>query len=224
MEGTHTHTLSLEQTASALHPLPLVLLKVVVDGGHRQEDSRTAPDRPHEVGKSGQETNAQTTKGGRGRNVPVQLPPQRRLPVPLDEVLLLLELLGDVPGARSRDLNPRLAEQGARREHEGHVEQSVQRVLKHIAQVRWRGDVVGKAANRLLVTGHVVVLPLAEQADDEVAAEPLRKDLSEEINIAHKRGLQDDRNVRGVEELDRERLLDAALLLRLQVDDNLEVL
>jgi hypothetical protein len=76
----------------------------------------------------------------------------------------------------------------------------------------------------LLVTGHVVVLPLAEQADDEVAAEPLCKDLREEINIADERSLQDNRNIGGVEELDRERLLDAALLLGLKVNDNLEVL
>lgn len=74
------------------------------------------------------------------------------------------------------------------------------------------------------MTGHVVVLPFAEQADDEVTAEPLRKDLSEEINIAHKGGLQDNRNVRGVEKLDRERLSVTALLLRRQHDHTLEVL
>jgi len=38
-------------------------------------------------------------------------------------------------------------------------------------------------------------LPLAEQADDEVAAEPLCKDLREEINIADERSLQDNRNI-----------------------------
>tara|TARA_B110000305_G_C18781199_1_gene334079 strand:+ start:235 stop:438 length:204 start_codon:yes stop_codon:yes gene_type:complete len=67
------------------------------------------------------------------------------------------------------------------------------------------------------MAGHVVVLPLAEEADNKVPAEPLSKDLCEEVDVADEGGLEDDRDVRGVEELDRERLLDAALLLSLKL-------
>ena len=98
------------------------------------------------------------------------------------------------------------------------------RVLLDVVEALRRADVVRQTANGLLVTGHVVVLPFSEQADDEVAAEALRQDLCEEVHIADEGSLKNNRNVRGVEELDGERLLDATLLLRLQVNDNLEIL
>lgn len=134
------------------------------------------------------------------------------------------ELSGDVPGRAAGDVDPDTREEGAAAHDEDDIDQSVNGVLRNFGKSPGRADVVCEAANRLLMTGHVVVLPLAEQADQEVAAEALGKDLGEEINIGDEGGLQDDRNVRGVEELDRERLLDTALLLRRQVENDLEVL
>lgn len=50
----------------------------------------------------------------------------------LDEHLLLLKLLGDVVGGGATDLNPGLTEERARTQHEHYVEQSVQRVRRHL--------------------------------------------------------------------------------------------
>jgi hypothetical protein len=52
------------------------------------------------------------------------------------------------------------------------------------------------------VTGHVVILPLAEKRDDEVASELPSQNLSEEINIGNEGALEDNWDVGSVEELD----------------------
>lgn len=52
------------------------------------------------------------------------------------------------------------------------------------------------------MSGHVIILPLSEESDNEVSLELSSQDLGEEIDIAHKGGLKDDWNVRGVEKLD----------------------
>ena len=49
---------------------------------------------------------------------------------------------------------------------------------------------------------HVIVLPLSKETDDEVASELLVENLREEVKVADKSSLQNDGDVRGVEELD----------------------
>ena len=85
-------------------------------------------------------------------------------------------------------------------------------VLLNIVEALWRADVVGKAANGLLVTGHVIVLPLSKKADQEIASESLGQNLGEEVDVADECSLQNDWDVRSVEKLNWEWLLEASLL------------
>ena len=85
-------------------------------------------------------------------------------------------------------------------------------VLLNIVEALRRTNVVGKAANWLLVTGHVIVLPLTQKADQEVSSESLGEDLSEEVDVADEGSLQNNWDVRGVEQFDWEWLLQASLL------------
>lgn len=64
------------------------------------------------------------------------------------------------------------------------------------------------------------VLPLAEEVDEEVVGVTFVEELREEIQVGHKRGLQDDGHVGSVEELDRVRALHSALgpILDRQID------
>ena len=85
-------------------------------------------------------------------------------------------------------------------------------VLLNIVEALWWADVVGKAANWLLVTGHVIVLPLSKESDQEITSESLSQNLGEEVDVADECGLQNNWDVRSVEKLDWEWLLEASLL------------
>ena len=52
------------------------------------------------------------------------------------------------------------------------------------------------------MASHVVILPLAKKANDEVSSKLSSKNLSEEIDVGNEGTLQDDWNVRCVEKLD----------------------
>ncbi len=52
------------------------------------------------------------------------------------------------------------------------------------------------------MTSHIVLLPLANEGHEEVALELSVKYLTEEVKVRHKGSLQNDRDVRGVEQLD----------------------
>eukprot|EP00976_Prorocentrum_cordatum_P082543 1184852-Prorocentrum_minimum.AAC.2 len=81
----------------------------------------------------------------------------------LHEHLLLLELLGDVLGGGAGHLDPRLGEERARREHEGQVEDGVQRVCRHVRQRRGGGQIVHQTAHgdQLPAGGVLRLLPSA---------------------------------------------------------------
>lgn len=74
-------------------------------------------------------------------------------------------------------------------------------VLDHLEEVTGGTDVVGEATDGGGVTVHVVVLPLAEEPDEKVALELLVEDLREEVEVGDEGSLQDDGDVRGVEQL-----------------------
>jgi hypothetical protein len=66
----------------------------------------------------------------------------------------------------------------------------------------WWGDVVSETTDWGLMSGHIVVLPLSEETDDEVASELSSQDLGEEVDVGDEGGLEDDWDVGGVEKLD----------------------
>jgi len=55
------------------------------------------------------------------------------------------------------------------------------------------------------VAGHVILLPLADKRDEKVTLELSVKDLTKEVQIRHEGSLKNDRDVRGVEQLNRVR-------------------
>jgi hypothetical protein len=67
-------------------------------------------------------------------------------------------------------------------------------------------------------------LPLAEEANNEVAAESRSQNLREEVNVADERSLQNDGDVRGIEELDGEWLSVTLGLSSGQLELDLEIL
>ena len=50
---------------------------------------------------------------------------------------------------------------------------------------------------------HVILLPLSNEANEEVSSELAMKDLREEVEVRYEGCLQDDRDIGGVEQLDR---------------------
>ena len=55
------------------------------------------------------------------------------------------------------------------------------------------------------MSGHVVFLPLSDEAHEEVALELAMKHLWEEVQVGDESSLEDDWDVGGVEKLDWER-------------------
>jgi len=51
------------------------------------------------------------------------------------------------------------------------------------------------------MTSHVIILPLSEKWNDEVTSELSSQDLGEEVNIGNESSLQNNWNVRSVEQL-----------------------
>jgi len=83
----------------------------------------------------------------------------------------------------------------------------VERVTEDVGPgARWR-NVVSQATDRSRVALHVVFLPFAKEANENVSLELAVKDLREEVQIGDKGSLQNDGNVRSVEQLNRVRSL-----------------
>eukprot|EP00618_Florenciella_parvula_P001379 CAMPEP_0119541236 /NCGR_PEP_ID=MMETSP1344-20130328/52833_1 /TAXON_ID=236787 /ORGANISM="Florenciella parvula, Strain CCMP2471" /LENGTH=535 /DNA_ID=CAMNT_0007585181 /DNA_START=198 /DNA_END=1803 /DNA_ORIENTATION=- len=193
-------------------------LVVLVDDGHRQKNARTRTDRTEEVGHDGERADAHAAEGRGGGDVPVEHGDHGHVAVALHDHLLVAQLLGHVARRRARDLDPGLGEERARGEHEDNVDDRVDRVTDDLAEGVWRRDVVRQTVHRGRLPA--LVLPHTEEAHEDVVRRAVVEELREEVEVRHERGLEDDRHVRGVEELDRVARLLAAVLhvLDLEVD------
>ena len=118
----------------------------------------------------------------------------------------------NVSGARPRNINPNSREESAGSNHKDCVDEGVNRVLLDIVETLGRTDVVSKTADGCLMSSHVVILPLAKEANNEVSSELTSQDLREEIHVGDKSGLQNDWNVRRIEQLDGIWLLETSHL------------
>jgi len=56
-------------------------------------------------------------------------------------------------------------------------------IFLNIVKTLWRTDVVSKSTDWCLMTSHIIVLPLSEETNNEVASELFGKNLGEEVNI-----------------------------------------
>jgi hypothetical protein len=74
------------------------------------------------------------------------------------------------------------------------------------------------------MSGHIVVLPLSKESNENVSSELSGKDLREEVDVGHESSLENNWNVRGVEQFDRVRLLEASHLSAGQAELNSESL
>mmetsp|Transcript_72030 Transcript_72030/g.201041 ORF Transcript_72030/g.201041 Transcript_72030/m.201041 type:complete len:317 (-) Transcript_72030:255-1205(-) len=97
-------------------------------------------------------------------------------------------------------------------------------ILPDVGNVAGRGHVVRQASHGDRLAAVVLLLPLAEQVDQHVRLEAPVQQLREEVQIRHERRLQDDGDVRGVEQLDRIGPLLAADLLVLHTQVHTEAL
>ena len=128
-----------------------------------------SPNGSHEVRQHREGSNAEASKGGSGGNVSVQLVDHRGLPVASHHHLLLPQLLGHVLGRAARHVDPGLAEEGAGAEHEGDVEDRVDRVRQDTGKCVRGREVVAEAADG--VSSAATIMPHAQKIHEEVAGE-----------------------------------------------------
>jgi len=206
-------------------------LKVLVDGGHREEDTRARPNGSHEVGKHGERANAETSERGGNGDVAVELLLEGGLTVTPDDELLLLELPGHIIHRGAGELDPHPGEEGAGAEDEDNVEDGVKGINEGLSEGAGGGQVVSQASDGVLVAGVGVVLPDAEELDEEVVGEAGVEHLGDHEDVGSEGGLENDGHVGGVEELDGVGTLNTAIALgldwnvhpeALEVDDDPE--
>lgn len=196
---------ALPHGATHLLALPLVLFPVLIDVGHRQQDTSAGADGTHEVCDDGQSPDAHATEGRCGGDVAVELLSEgpHGVAVALQEVLLVPQVAGDLVGVLAGHLNPGDGEQGAHGEHECHVQQGVQRVGGGLSQGVRGADVVHQASHRDQLLRVVVVrLPAPQELHQGVGAVSLEQQLRDEVEVGDQGGLQDDGHIGGVEQLD----------------------
>mmetsp|Transcript_1937 Transcript_1937/g.5612 ORF Transcript_1937/g.5612 Transcript_1937/m.5612 type:complete len:425 (-) Transcript_1937:27-1301(-) len=119
----------------------------------------------------------------------------------LHDHLGVTELLGDVAGGGTGHLDPGLGEEGAGREDEDEVEDGVEGVVDDLGKGGGRADVVGDATDGDHLAA-LVVLPLAEKANENVGRGAVVQELGDEVDVGNQGRLEDDGHVGGVEELD----------------------
>lgn len=98
-------------------------------------------------------------------------------------------------------------EEGARAHHEDVVENGVEGITLDLHEASGRTDVVGDSTNRSGSSLGVVLSPLSDAVDEEVVGLSILsvEDLGEEVEVGDEGSLQDDRDVRGIEQLNGER-------------------
>ena len=126
---------------------------------------------------------------------------KKDLPVSLKLELLISELLGDISGRRSGDLDPGLGEESTRSEDKADVDQAGNGIGDNLRDGSRRRDVVSETTSGNLGTGSFG-RPLSEEVDEQVGPPTSVQQLGEEVQIRHEGGLEDDRDVGGIEQLD----------------------
>lgn len=101
----------------------------------------------------------------------------------------IVETYTHILGGGAGDVDPGLGEEGAGAEHEHHVEQRVQRVVRDVRQRLGRAEVVAQPAHRVGAGRPAAthVGPHAQQVHQEVAAELHRQHLPDHTPCDHRR-------------------------------------
>lgn len=178
------------------------LLEERVDNGDGKHDTGTATNGTHEIGKDAKSTDADTAEGGGDMDVPSEVLDHGFLAKTVDGHLLVHEVLDDIARCTSGHIDPYTGEESAGAHHEDAVEEAVDGILEDIGPLARRADVVSKTTNGGGMSSHVVVLPLADEADEDVALELAVKNLGKEVQVGDEGSLEDNWDVRGIEQLD----------------------
>jgi len=79
----------------------------------------------------------------------------------------------------------------------------VERVIEEFGEFSRGGNIISKSGNGDGSTSHFDILPLSNKLDKEVSLESFMEHLREEIEIRNKGSLQDNRDIRSVEQFNR---------------------
>lgn len=196
----------------------------MIDDGNGQQDTSSRSDGSHEVSEDGKSTNTDSSKGSSSWDVSVELLNHGFLSHTFNKEILVNELSSNVSGAGPGDVDPDSREEGAGAEDEEGVDDGVDWVLLDVVQALGWTDVVSESTDGGGVSSHVVVLPLSEETDDEVATELAGEDLREEVDVGDEGALEDDGDVGSVEQFDWEGLSVTSHLSAAQTQFNSETL
>ena len=200
------------------------MLEVLIDDGHCQKDTSSGTDSSAEISEDREGTDADSSESGGSWDVSIEVLDHGLFSHSFDNEFLVNKLSANILGAGARDVDPNSGEEGARAHNENGVDQSVDRVTQESVEALWRTDVVSKTTDWGLMTSHVVILPFSKERNDEVSSELSSKDLGEEVNVGNESSLQDNWDVRGVEQLDWVWLSETSHLLAAQRKLNSESL
>lgn len=137
---------------------------------------------------------------------------------------LFLELVGDITWAGSGDFDPGLGEDSAGGQHEGNVDQGVDRVNESILKVERWGHVVADTGAGEELSGSVSWFPNTEESDQKVIGKSGVENLREQEDVGRESGLQHDWHVAGVEEANWVGSTSTTVAGRLDWDFNTETL
>ena len=186
---------------TSLHLLLLEGLVELVDNGDTEKDTGSGTDGTEEIGNDGEGTDAHTTEGGGGGDVPIEDVDDGSITVALHDHLGIPELLGNITGGGAGHLDPGLGEEGAGGEDKDEVKDGVEGVVDDLSQRGGRADVVGDATDGDHLTT-LVVLPLAEKTNEDIGRGTVVQELGDEVQVGNQGSLEDNGHVRGVEQLD----------------------
>ncbi len=179
-------------------------LVVLIDNRHREKNARSGANCACKISKDAEETNAHASKCSSGGDVAIQLVHEGVRSVALHDHLLVPQLLSDILRSGSRYFNPRLGKQGARRQDEDKIDHGVQRIGSHLGEGVRRRDVVRKTRDGHGLAGVFLhIAPHTKKTHENISAVSVEQELGTEVQVAHKRCLQNDRHVRGVKQLNR---------------------
>lgn len=113
-----------------------------LDSRDGQQDTGTRAKSTEKIRSNRQSTNASTTESSCDWNNTLELLIHALLTVTSHNQTLLLQLLGNITGARPRNLDPGLGEHSASGKHEQDIESSVERIDEGVGKVEWGRHVV----------------------------------------------------------------------------------
>lgn len=178
-----------------------------VDNVDSEEDTSSWANGAQEIGENGQKTDADTSQGGGSQDVLFKFLVGSFIGVSLQEHTFFLEPGGNFLGSLSRDFNPGSAEECTWANNEKNVDNSMDRISNGFKESPGWGDVIDQTSNRCKLALSSSFLPVAENTSHESSLEIPVKHLGEEIQVGYQGGLQDDGDVRCVEQSDRIRSL-----------------